>query len=724
MPAKKKIEQPAPEVKERGATGTLLIGGRFSKEEFNLELRDSKAIETFDKMRRTDAQVNATLLAIELPILSAIWQIDAASDDLTDQEIKDFVELNLFKNKNFTWSFILRHILKYLQFGHYVFEKVWEQRDGKFFIKKLAPRKPVTIQEWIRWSDPGDAKYGTLKEIKQFAYTPKNTYETLIIPNEYLLLFTNDQEGDNYVGKSILRTVYRNWLAKDKLIKIDAIKHERQGLGVPLITLPQGATKEDQDAAEDVCETFRAHEKGYVILPDGWKFEVADMKASNTSNVMESIRWHNSEITGNILGQFLDLGKTETGSRAVAGELKDIFLLSIMSVAKYVEDIFNEGSESRQMIRELVDLNFSGVTEYPKLRVSKIKSIDYQIVSAALASLAQGGLIMPDQNLEEWIREAFELPKKEETQTPQPKPINVKTKPEGKPNERLAELSETTPPKTADTKTTGQAEVVYWRPLTELENKIQLKDIDSEIRKRRDELLKIGLRYRMGMIKVLVEKGTQLLAKKESFKDFGDALDEFCRRDMPMIGKMENEISIELKSLWMYSKNKIKQEIAEQGIKMSSPLIDDPDEGFKAIRKIADLSVSTLEDKLYSVWKKEMIRQKIVGHIDTRKLSDILVVLSTNDFKSEVYARASEIFGLARDSEAAQHQKEIEKIIRSEVMDENTCDECAQVDGMEFDFDSPEYDLFAGGGYIDCAGTSDRCRGMNIYEIGKPGGGE
>jgi len=72
-------------------------------------------------MRRTDAQVNAVLMAMELPIRSSRWYIEPAqnADGETDDaawEVSDFVEKALFDGMESTWDDTLREILTMLPF--------------------------------------------------------------------------------------------------------------------------------------------------------------------------------------------------------------------------------------------------------------------------------------------------------------------------------------------------------------------------------------------------------------------------------------------------------------------------------------------------------------------------------------------------------------------------------------------------------------------------------
>ncbi|MDE1868203.1 MAG: hypothetical protein KGI08_10910, partial [Thaumarchaeota archaeon] len=68
-------------------------------------------------------------------------------------------------------------------------------------------------------------------------------------------------------------------------------------------------------------------------------------------------------------------------------------------------------------IRELIDLNFSNVkpNEYPTLQVGSIGQTDFEKLATALFRLAQGGYIVPDEDLERHLRNAMALPEAMQT---------------------------------------------------------------------------------------------------------------------------------------------------------------------------------------------------------------------------------------------------------------------------------------------------------------------
>lgn len=301
---------------EKGSSGTKLFGGMIY-EEYNPKLAGLRGLTVYEEMRRSDAQVFATLLACELPIRSTLWYVEAGETttaggekEITDldYEIAAFVEDALFARMEITFDEFLRQALTMLPFGFSVFEKVYKEEGGKIYIKKLAQRLARTVWQWKR-SDSGNP--GIIQFVPM---NDENKPSNIEIPAEKLVVFTFRREGDNFEGVSILRSAYKHWYIKDTLYKLDAVKHERQAIGIPVLTLPDGHTTDDETEAENILQNLRATEKSYVVLPgEKWKFEFANMGAGTVIDSEKSIGHHNREISKNILAQFLELGASGSG---------------------------------------------------------------------------------------------------------------------------------------------------------------------------------------------------------------------------------------------------------------------------------------------------------------------------------------------------------------------------------------------------------------------------
>lgn len=383
-------------LQELGESGTRIFYGIISGEEYNYELTGQQGLAEYDKMRRSDASVKAALTAIKNPVKSVEWFVEPASSDASDVEIADFVTHNFMDILRF--KTLLGEILTHLDFGYSVHEKVYDYQtvDGKdrIVLSKLAFRKQTTILRW-----------------EQNDHTPGITQLTpdgklISIPLNKIVVFTNEQEGENYEGQSILRSAYKHWYYKDKMYQIDAVGHERQALGVVDIAYPTGAADKDIKQAESAARNLRANEEGFISHRDDWQIGFMDMKGGTLKDIEPSIDHHDRQISKSVLAQFLDLGagRNASGSRAVGQTHADLFEQSIQSVAATIADTIN-----RYVIKDLVDLNFN-VTDYPKLRAGDISTDGIDTIAAVVSQFVAAGLLTPTEQDEAHVRKLINFP--------------------------------------------------------------------------------------------------------------------------------------------------------------------------------------------------------------------------------------------------------------------------------------------------------------------------
>lgn len=353
-----------------GATGTVFFSGIITGEEYNPDLATPEQfLPIYDKMYKSHGQVRAIMDVLMLPLIEADWSIKAASLDAEDKAIGQFVQDNLFHGMQRSWHETLGFILlEMLRDGFAVLEKVWARGDdGQTRYAKLAPRLSKTIYRWY----PNDND--ELDRIQQRVYRVNadgltGQYWYPVIPANKLVVFTHRQEGNNFQGVSVLRAAYRHWYYLDQLERIDAIAAERGGVGIPVMIEPPGGPKQksDRDIAANVLASLHAHEKTYVLVPDGWKFEM--VVPGHGRDIISSIQYHNMMIARSVLAQFINLDRG--GSYALSMDISTFFLQALHSVARYLRDVFN-----RDVIRPLVDLNFQ-TDRYPTLEVGDLDKRD------------------------------------------------------------------------------------------------------------------------------------------------------------------------------------------------------------------------------------------------------------------------------------------------------------------------------------------------------------
>ena len=379
--------------KEAGVTGNAGFLGASDTGEYLTSLKGQAGMAVFDEMRRSDGQVKAVLKAITLPILKNKYFIEPASDDSIDIEIAEKVWTNISKDMTMTWSDTLRHIMLHKVFGFMPMEKVYEynKEENLIKIRKLDPRMPQSIQNW-------NFKNQSLIDLTQV----DNMGKIYKIPIEKLCIFTEEKEGSNWEGVSLLRPVYGNWFIKKDLMKIDAIRHERYGVGVPMATAPEGVDENDPAwaAMEETLQAVYSNEQSYIVKPAGWEVDVLNGGDSSGTDIKGSMKYHDEAIALGMLAQFLKLGQTETGSRALGSEFIDFFLMSLQDTCEYICQVLN-----RFLIKELVDFNWN-VKEYPELKCDKMNEISPTVIGTLIST----GVITKDFEIENIMRNRLNLP--------------------------------------------------------------------------------------------------------------------------------------------------------------------------------------------------------------------------------------------------------------------------------------------------------------------------
>lgn len=396
---------------EIGDTGTRFFSG-IIREEYNPKLDGLRGIEVYEEMRRSDGSVQSILQSVKQPLLSAEWRVKPASEKDKDVEIAEFVRMCLFEIQELPYADYFRQALLAFDFGHMVFEKVFavQKVNGadRIVWAKLAPRMPRSIQKW----EITGGKLGITQQ------TSNNTPAE--IPMEKLIVFVNDKEGDNWNGVSLLRSAYKHWYIKSTLEKVDAIAHERQGLGIPYAKLPEGATKSDTNKAEEILKNARANEHAFFIIPEGYEIGFMDMKASTTRDASPSLAYHSREIVKSVLAQYLELTAAGSGgSNALSKDQSSMFLQGVENKARWFCDTM------KAAIKELVDLNFAGVEQYPCLDFEGITREDVKGLVDTLVAAKTAGAYTPQDADEDAIREKLGMPELDEAGIRKEEPVDT-----------------------------------------------------------------------------------------------------------------------------------------------------------------------------------------------------------------------------------------------------------------------------------------------------------
>lgn len=399
--------------------GTMTAWGLPMLDQFeqNPDCTWPNSVWTYGRMMREDARVASVFRAVELPIRRTPWRIrpngarpevvkhvstcmglpiEGADDDDPTPRIRG----------NFSWSRHLQQALRYLRFGHAVFEIVYTiGDDGLAYLRKLAPRPQSSIAYWNVDRDGG------LISVQQW---PAGTFGgpgmVIMAPSEMgraitvdrLVVYTHDMDPGVWVGNSLLRPAYKHWVWKDELMRIEAAAMRRHGIGVPKITGNEADSEDDErmDELLAIASNYSGGESAGLALTEGEEAEIM----SPTGTPMDprrAIEYHDHAMALVVLAHFLNL-EGKGGSYALADVQAGTFDQSVQTVAEDIREI-----TQAFVVEDIVNRNWGSDEAAPLL---VFDNIGKDIMAAALQMLVASGLLTPDARLEQFLRSASGLP--------------------------------------------------------------------------------------------------------------------------------------------------------------------------------------------------------------------------------------------------------------------------------------------------------------------------
>ena len=651
---------------EIGDSGTHILNG-FISEEYNSELIGIKAFQKFEEMRKSDATVRAAEQAVTLPIRNAEWYVKPASEEQADKDIADFVRRCLFEYLDQPFEDFLRQALLSLAYGVMAFEKVFETRDvdgtTRIVWDKLAPRLPRSIQRFA------------IAENQLGITQNRSDGKVVEIPIEKLIVFVHEMEGENWNGTSIFRAAYKHWFMKNVFYKIDAIAFERQGLGVPDGVLPDNYTERDRARMETILKNMRANSQAYVLRPQDYSVGFMDMMAGTTRDPQNSIAHHDRQIMKAVLAQFLELGSSGAsgsggGSHALSKDHSDLFLQSIESIARSFASTVN-----KYAIRQLVDLNYDNVQQYPELDFEGITSEDVAALATTYQALVSSkGLTAQDAD-EATFREKLGLPALDESgireSAPAPTPIDPNLDP-NKPDPSKA--SEHRP---FYVKKNFGEPFKSFRKLTFAEQKVNFDALQSKM----DELESQFDQQTKDMLHIARDE------YMAAFTRAAHAGDTQAIRDATLKVQAEYARIIKnaLKGAFEYGKNNAAKEIGANS----------PANPANMLRQI-DIQADTIADhqitQITADSKNAYVQALNKGESITAALAaaDAAAAASIDALTSDATGiLMSGYINHGRNTVFDKNSEDIYALQRSEVLDNHTCNYCLSVDGRIIETQDP-----------------------------------
>lgn len=377
------------------------------------ELTWPASVAVFDRMRRQEAQISSVLRAVTSPILRTTWSVDGAG---CREEVTEFVAANLglpirgaeaegdntagLRGRDrFSWSAHTRLALTMLAFGHSFFEQVYRYDEtGRARLRKLAFRPQRTIARVNVAPDGGLVsiqQHGLGLSAAMAGWRPTWEGSAKPIPVARLVAYAMEREGGNWLGVSLLRPAYKNWLLKDRALRAWSVSVDRNSMGIPIYTGADGEDEKGRAAGLEMATKARNGSNAGGWVPHGAEFALKGVEGS-TINPDTFVRYQDEQIARAVLAHFLNLG-TQTGSWALGSTFADFFTLSLQAVAEDFRDV-----STSHIVEDLVDINFGRNEPAPRLAFEEIGKRD---VDDELTLIRRAAGLEEDEAMATFIRE-------------------------------------------------------------------------------------------------------------------------------------------------------------------------------------------------------------------------------------------------------------------------------------------------------------------------------
>jgi hypothetical protein len=685
-------------------------------------------IRTFGRMRH-DSKLKAILSAYFLPLLRAHWAVDPEGIDRAEAVELVASDLGLpilgetarpaaAAIPMFNWFTHLRIALLQCVYGYMPFERWYRLAGGRTRLAGVQERMPHTIV--IIDMD----EQGVIQQVEQ------NT-QVRPIEASRLLWYVHQREGANWAGLSLLRDCYTPWVLKHETMRVHATAIRRFGMGVPSVTAPPGATPAQVTQAQQMAAGMRAGDQSGAGLPAGFEYKLTGLTGS-VPDALGFLEWLNQELIGSALAGILDLGTTKVGSRALGESFLDLFLLALQAEADAIGANVTYGEPNMPgLAKALVELNWGEGEPVPRIVAPDVGD-RHEITALALNQLVTSGALVPDPELDGFIREMYGIPPRSAAYpvpaAPPPAPpvggpAGGEPAPAGNPPgpapaqvharltaaaatraaraRRAAEIRaavkyrDMTPVEVAagwDPETHQQqwASAVdqlltAWRPVLDAQRAALVKQVAAAVAAGRPD--------RLASLKVDTSDGADLLAaamKAVTTRAVTEAIAEAAHQHVAI-----DRAAVKPPGPWLGRVAKARAAVAGAWLAGQAAQF--------ALHVAAPVKASAPGDAA-----GQFVAVKLDGLSDASLTAQLGAALTAaqNQGRMAAFAAAPDDAGPVQ-------------YVATELLDDTTCGPCKDVDGTTFGSQDEAEAAYANGGYVDCAG-GERCRGTVMALWGDP----
>lgn len=312
----------------------------------------------------------------------------------------------------------MKDIVWSLYYGSLPFEVEWDPRDprtGHTIPVDLHPRIPSSIE---RWGD-GDRFGPVTQRLVSGAPPPKP------MAGRKLLLFSVGQLGTDYLGRGLARAAWSAYQRRRDLQDYRQIGCSRLGLTPPKVRQDPAVIANQprltetlvaelvQKQVDNVCAVQAGGNTCLVEIAGVTDVNFGTSDGFDPTKLMAAERLEVEEIYAAFGVLFLALGINGEGNRSLGEVHMNLLRRAAVRYAELIAATFNGAwRDGGGLIGALIELNFGPVDPrlLPKLVLTGLEPNALAEALGTLPGLADKGYLTPEDNVEDAIRTALDLP--------------------------------------------------------------------------------------------------------------------------------------------------------------------------------------------------------------------------------------------------------------------------------------------------------------------------
>ncbi len=705
-----------------GISGTTNWSGDIQKEE-NQILRGSSAYGIagsptwgeWERILRTDPDVSSAIEFTKAQIRDCRVSVEEFAATTPEGKAlakaqADFVRWCLLERCAPGWPELKNQLCGALVPGFSLHELIWERITHSMLpggegygITALQERLPQSIElnGWVE-------KNGELSEIKQMGQKPDGTYGLSILPADKVLLFSWNRSGNNYLGFSAFRAVWYLCKIRAELLKLAGISLSREGAGIPIAVAQNNDAILNEAQRSDLIQmlaNIQYHENSSAVMPVGWDIKWIYSPGANKGHVLDAWSQLGKAILRQVFAMQLSLGAdSSSGSRAV-GEVHDGTADSfVQGVLAGIEGAIN-GAGHRPyegLPRKLIEANWGPQAGYPKIKLElKQAKINIETKANAVQTLVTAGALTLTLEDENSLREGLGLA-----------PITAEIR-------DAKRVAPPVQPAAAFAFADQSAPFIPGRPLRFAEQRLDLQRQSKYLATARDSFER---QVRPVVVEMLVSalpeiKGALADGRPSDVAEIpldASRLAEIIRKHL-RAARVEGAAQVEAE-FKAGNQGKIAEARASGVVAMASKKPDGDDEIEEETDEQLEAEEKLLSRRIKNRLAQELENEAMQGQRTGADASEMIrnVVarqLETGAFKGDAGVITTTAWNLGR--EEAAEKLGTKRVQYSAILDVKVCGPCADLDGEEWEFNSPEHNRYLPPNR-DCEGGY-RCRCMLIY---------